>query len=100
MKKVRILRDNLVRILSRVYHKQSLPTEFSHRTRGSRHAMDPDQEKTDFLNLIESSFRLLEKAREAALSATNSTEGSFKSNSSSESVNGTGNGRTKLLEVG
>ena len=98
MKKVRILRDNLVRILSRVYHKQSLPPEFSHRTRGSGRAMDPDQDKTDFLNLIESSFYLLEKAREAAVSATNSTEGSFKSNSSSESVNGTGNGRTKLLE--
>ena len=60
--------------------------------------MDPGQDKTDFLNLIESSFYLLEKAREAAVSATNSTEGSFKSNSSSESVNGTGNGRTKLLE--
>ena len=72
MKKVRILRDNLVRILSRVYHKQSLPPEFSHRTRGSRRAMDPDQDKTDFLNLIESSFYLLEKVREAALSATKS----------------------------
>ena len=90
MKKVRILRDNLVRILSRVYYKQSLPLEFSHRTRGSRRAMDPDQDKIDFY--------LLEKVREAAVSATNSTEGSFKSNTSSESANGTGNGRTKLLE--
>ena len=67
------------------------------------HAMDSEQDKTDFLNLIESSFRLLEKAREAALSATNSIEGSVKSNSSSgsapksESVSGTGNGRTKPL---
>ena len=78
MKKVRILRDNLVRILSRVYYKQSLPLEFSHRTRGSRRAMDPDHDKIDFLNLIESSFYLLEKVREAAVSATNSTEGSFK----------------------
>ena len=34
--------------------------------------MDPDQDKTDFLNLIESSFYLLEKVREAALSATKS----------------------------
>ena len=33
---VRILKDNLVRILSRVCHKQSLPPEFSHGTRGSR----------------------------------------------------------------
>ena len=68
--------------------------------------MDQEQDKTDFLNLIESSFHLLEKAREAALSATNSTEGSVKSNSSSgsvpksESVSGTGNGRIKPLVVG
>ena len=39
---------------------------------------DPEQDKTDFLISIESSFRLLEKAKEAALSATNSTEGSVK----------------------
>ena len=68
--------------------------------------MDLEQDKTDFLNLIESSFCLLEKATEAALSATNSTEGSVKSNSSSgsvpksESVSGTGNGRIKPLVVG
>ena len=68
--------------------------------------MDPEQDKTDFLNLKESSFRLLEKVREAALSATNSTEGSVKSNSSSgsvsksEIVSGTGNGITKPLVVG
>ena len=68
--------------------------------------MDPEEDKTDFFNLIESLFRLLVKAREAALSATNSTEGSVKSNSSSgsvpksESVSGTRNGRTKPLVVG
>ena len=68
--------------------------------------MDPEQDKTDFLNLKESSFRLLEKVREADLSATNSTEGSVKSNSSSgsvpksEIVSGTGNGITKPLVVG
>ena len=63
-------------------------------------AMDPGQGKTDCLNLIESSFRLLEKARQAALSATNSTEVSVKSNCSSESVGGTGNVRAKPLVVG
>ena len=68
--------------------------------------MEWDQDKTDFLNLIERSFRLLEKTRDIALSASNSTQGSIKSNDSSgnvtksESVGGTENGRTRLLVVG
>ena len=68
--------------------------------------MASEQDKTDFLTLIESLFPLLEKARKTALSPTISTEGSVKSNRScgsvqkSESVSGAKNGRTKLLGEG
>ena len=66
----------------------------------------PEQDKTDFLNLIESLFPLLEKARKTALSPTISTESSVKSNRSSgsvqksESVSGAKNGRAKSLGEG